>query len=261
MQSACGGLSTTSGRDDAVHFREIAAKEYADLFARSGMAQPGDDPQTVAKQIDRSDVERALVAALDDWAVCEPAATRREWVLQVAQLASGSGTPWEKLFRDSQHWSDRERLLRLAEPVATAGPTVTQFCALGDRLAAAGLDASAFRYRVQQEHVDSFLANLMLADMLCATEPAEAVRYYQAVLAIRPRSATAHNNLAVALAKLGRSAEALRELKAAQTLDRTSPRFAATSRALSGQSRDLQRNFAASLAVAVNSAIACGSVR
>jgi Flp pilus assembly protein TadD len=75
---------------------------------------------------------------------------------------------------------------------------------------------------VQQEHVDSFLANLMLADTLCATDPAEAVRYYQAALAIRPRSATAHNNLAVALEKLGRSQEALRELQAALALDNAS---------------------------------------
>src|SRR5690606_14761831 len=88
-----------------------------------------------------------------------------------------------------------------------------------DRLESAGLDATAFRRRVEEQHVDNFLANLALADDLRTSEPAEAIRYYQAALAIRPQSATAHNNLAVALARLGRSEEAIAQFKLAVKFD------------------------------------------
>ena len=45
------------------------------------------------------------------------------------------------------------------------------------------------------------------------------MRYYQAALAIRPQSATAHNNLGVTLAALGRSDEAIAEYEQALRLD------------------------------------------
>jgi serine/threonine-protein kinase len=90
---------------------------------------------------------------------------------------------------------------------------------LGDRLALAGLDAKEFSNRVQAEHPDSFLANLALANVLRTTAPAESMRYYQAALAIRPQSSTAHNKLGVTLGALGRFDEAIAEYEQALRLD------------------------------------------
>src|SRR5690606_10232636 len=67
------------------------------------------------------------------------------------------------------------------------------------------------------------LANLALADHLRATEPVEAVRYYQAALAIRPKSSTVHNNLAVTLTSLGRTQEALSHYAQALALNPDPP--------------------------------------
>lgn len=75
---------------------------------------------------------------------------------------------------------------------------------------------------MQQQQVDHFLANLALADALGDNDPAEAIRYYQAALAIQPQAATAHNNLAVALIKVGRSAEAIAEFEQSVGLDANS---------------------------------------
>jgi Flp pilus assembly protein TadD len=99
--------------------------------------------------------------------------------------------------------------------------------ALADRLTLAGCDATSFRGQVQQQHVGSFLANLSLADALRKREPAESIRYYQAALAIRPLSPTAHNNLAVALDEMGRSDEAMTHLREAVALapDSAAPHY------------------------------------
>ncbi len=204
-----------------------AAKEYEALFVRTGIGRMSDAPVAIAKRIEASDIETPLVAALDDWAVCEADATRRNWVLDVARLADPGAPAWVRQCRDPATWNDREVLTRLAATAAATKPAVLQLRALGDRLAAAGLDATAFRMQVQQQHVDSFLANLTLADALRPTDQAEAIRYYQAALAIRPGSATAHNNLAVALASLSRTDEARAHLKQSAELDANSaaPQF------------------------------------
>lgn len=196
-----------------------AAKEYEALFAKTGIGTKATDPSSIARRIVASDIKDPLIAALDDWAACESDAVRRNWVLGLARRADARASDWEKCFRDSSKWNDREALARLAESRPTTRPSLQQLRALGDRLAAAGLDAMTFRSRIQLEHADSLLANLSLADALRPNGPAEAIRYYQAALAVRPQSATVHNNLAVALAKLGRSEEAIVHYEQSLKLD------------------------------------------
>lgn len=208
-----------STRDATWRPNDLAAKGYEDRFVSARIGKIGDDPATVARRIGASEIKQPLIAALDDWAVCESDEARRNWVLDVAGRAGTDAGEWERQCRDRSTWADRETLARLVDATAVAKPSVPQLRALGDRLAMADLDALSFRRRVQEEHVDNFLANLTLADVLSPTDPAEAVRYYQAALAIRPQSATAHNNLAVALAHLNRSAEAMAEYDRSIKLD------------------------------------------
>lgn len=194
-----------------------AAAAYEALFKTGGYGGTNHSPAAVMRRLLESDIKLPLIAALDDWAVCEPDAMRRNWVLELARLASPDASDWEKLSRDPTAWANRERLAQLAASALTAGPSAEQLRALGGRLSVVGLDPTDLLVHMQQQHVDSFLANLALADHLRATDPGEAVRYYQAALAIRPRSATVHNNLAVALMNLGRPSEAL--LHYGQALD------------------------------------------
>jgi Flp pilus assembly protein TadD len=77
---------------------------------------------------------------------------------------------------------------------------------------------------VQQEHADDFIANMSLADALRSRDASESIRYYQAALAIRPRAIPACNNLAVALAGLGRTEEAEIHFRDALEVDPRSAR-------------------------------------
>jgi len=200
-----------------------AAAAYEDVFALAGYGGIDRSPAAVLKRIQDSDIELPIVDALDDWAVCEADAMRRNWVLETARLASPQASKWEIASRDPAQWTNRDYLKQLAATAFADKPSVVQLRALGDRIASAGLDPTDLLVRMQLEHVDSFLANLALADHLRATEPVEAVRYYQAALAIRPKSSTVHNNLAVTLTSLGRTQEALSHYEQALALNPDSP--------------------------------------
>ncbi len=205
--------------DPAWRPKAQAATEYEALFASSGMGKMTEDPATVARRIGASEIKQILIAALDDWAVCESEEARRRWVLDVALQGGAPGQDWENRCRNPATWTDRTQLVELGNLAPKVKASVQQLRALGDRLAAANLDATAFRLRVQQDHLNHFLANLSLADELNSRSPAEAIRYYQAAIAIRPRSATAHHNLGVALTRLGRSEEAIQSFNQALKRD------------------------------------------
>ncbi|HVU87318.1 MAG TPA: protein kinase [Pirellulales bacterium] len=196
-----------------------AAAEYEALLASAGIGKAAADSATVAARIKASDVRAALVAAVDDWSVCESDARSRDWLLAVAQAASADQCDWQKQYHDPVKWSDPDHLAHLAETAPLATVSVLQLRALCHRLAVAKLDVKSFRARVQQAHVNSLLANLALADALRKNDPLESLRYYQAALAIRPDSSTAHNNLAVALVALGRREEAIAEYQRSLEFD------------------------------------------
>lgn len=199
----------TAGRDDAQVLRRKAAAEYAALFAQSGLRDSSDDLKTVVKRIESSDIKGTLVAALDDWAVCEPDASRRTSLLEITRTADPAPYGWSDQVRDPATWNEPEVLSHLASTAASQQVSVYLLRALGDRLADAGLDSIGFYRKVQREHTASFLANFALANALRKQDPEEAVRFYQAALAIRPYSLSTGNNLAVVLSDLGRTDEAL----------------------------------------------------
>jgi serine/threonine-protein kinase len=203
-------------------FNAEAARAYASIFDRSRIATPTEQPGVVAPRIRNSDISESLVASLDDWAFCEPDRATRDWLLEVARQADPDPAGWRDKARYPNTWNDREALAQLAATAAPAKQSMQLLRVLADRLASAGLDATAFCQRLQLEHPDNFLANLSLANALRTDAPAESMRFYQAALAIRPGSATAHNNLGVALTALGRSDEALTLYEQALQLDQIS---------------------------------------
>lgn len=197
------------GMTDSRDAMDAAVKRYAASFTQGGLGDASDDPEIVAKRIQDSDVRGALVNALDDWAVCESNETRRKWLLDVARRAEPNPSRWFDQVRDPATWRDPTVLAQLAKTASQVNASVQLLRTLGDRLTIAGRDSIAFRKEVQQEHTDNFLANLTLADALRGSDPTESIRYYQAALAIRPQAAPARNNLALALAALGKNDEAI----------------------------------------------------
>jgi serine/threonine-protein kinase len=172
-----------------------AERRFAAAFAEAGLGQEGNDTETVAARVRASAVRGALVAALDDWAVCATDQGRPAWMLRVARRADPDPKGWRDRVRDPSAWGDPAALAELAWTAEVAEQSVPLLLALARRLQATGGDAPGFLRRVQREHPDDFWANLTLGNALKYRGAGEAISYYRVALAIRPGSAVAYYNL------------------------------------------------------------------
>src|SRR5262249_13264186 len=75
-------------------YKTKAGGGYAKAFADSGVAEVHDPPDVVAARVRGSAVRVALMAALDDWAVCATEKGRRDWLLAVAKTADPDPHGW-----------------------------------------------------------------------------------------------------------------------------------------------------------------------
>lgn len=212
-----------NGAENDRDARADAAAAYSRLFERAGFGGAGTAAEATGKRIRNSEIRELLVASLDDWTVCESDEGRQRWLLEVISEADVEPSKWSQSIRNPLHWNRGDVLGELAESACQAKPPVQLLRVLGDRMQAAGLDVTAFFTRVQEAYPDHFLANLSLANSLRSTNATESMRYYQAAMAVRPKSATAHNNLGVALSFLGRSQEAISHYEQALAIDLKSP--------------------------------------
>jgi serine/threonine-protein kinase len=200
--------AVVDGRFDFRANHTRADREYEAAFREAGFGEVHDDPDVVAARVAASNIREALLGALDDWAVCAAADQRRQsWILEVARRADGDPTGSRDRLRAS--WNDPAALGKTAATALAAKASVQLLVALGERLQAVGADAIPFSKQVQEEHPGDFWANVMLGHALQAKNPGEAIRYFQAALAVRPGAALAHYNLGIALGKAGRLEDAI----------------------------------------------------
>jgi serine/threonine protein kinase/Flp pilus assembly protein TadD len=187
---------------------EISARSYERAFRDAELGTFGEEPSTAAARVKASNVSQALIAALDDWSACETDPPQQEWVLAVTRLADRDTTGLRA--RDPKTWKDKNALAELVRTATISDLSVPLLVVTGQRLQRAGGEASPFLKRVQQAYPDDFWANIALGDALSDEKKyADATRYFQAAIAIRPQSAVAFNNLGLALAEIGRNEESL----------------------------------------------------
>jgi serine/threonine-protein kinase len=196
-----------------------ADRDYGEALEVAGLVDLTSVPQDAAARVETSNIRRALVAALDDWAICTTDPKRR-WLLEVARRADPDPQGWRDRVRDPDAWADPVVLGELARTASVQKQTVQLLVALGERLQDAGADAVPFLTRVHQRYPGYFWANLVLGDALLRKKHyVEATRYYQAALALRPGVAVVYNQLGVALAVTGRLDEAIDHFHEALRID------------------------------------------
>jgi serine/threonine-protein kinase len=233
----------TSG--NLVFYRTKADRDYTKAFGDSGLAKVADPPDSVAARIQASTVRVALLAALDDWAICAIDKDRRDWLLAVARKADPDPHGWRDRIRDPASWEDLAALAELARTIPAGEQPVPLLLALAERLGAAGSDARAFLKRVQAGHPADFWVNVILGDALLAAAPVEAGGYYRAALARRPDAAVAYTALGDALRAQNLRAEAIEYYRRAVEID---PQYARGHTNLGNVLNDLGR---------IHEAIAC----
>ncbi|HUO07013.1 MAG TPA: protein kinase [Phycisphaerae bacterium] len=203
------------------HFRrQQSDKDYEAVFQAAGFSPFTLAPQSVAYQINHSAGRGELIAALDDWALCaaqdEP---RRVWLMSTARLADPH--PWRDRVRDPSKFWEKSHIEDLAKTAPVQDTSLQILVGIGERLHFDGNDAVAasFLSRVQKAHPNDFYVNFWLSHILCDGQPAEAVRYAQAAIALRPDAACAYNILGVSLLQNNEYDEALPYFRRASQLD------------------------------------------
>jgi serine/threonine-protein kinase len=201
------------------HFDYAAAeREYALAFRQAGLAPLRLDVLTAVGRVRASAVREQLVAALDDWAHLTRDRRRRAWLLAVARRADPD--PWRDRLRNPAVWQDRAALKRLARRARVMGLSPRWLPVLRNILMEHQGDAMRLLTAAQQQSPQDFWVNFTLANALYnAKQPAEAIAYYRAALALRPNASVVHYNLGNALKETGRHDEALACLRKANYLD------------------------------------------
>jgi eukaryotic-like serine/threonine-protein kinase len=204
------------------------AERYEEAFRSAGLGQVHDDPEVVAERVRTSDIRNVLVAALDHWSSCTAAAAegprRRAWVLDVARRADPDPTGWRDRARDPDLWADQAALAEVIRSAPVAEQSVPLLLTLSFQLKPDNTERLLFLKRIQLAHPDDFWANIAMGEMLEGREnnPAEAIRYYQAAVSLRPRTAFGYLKLGMALSSAGRLEEAAGQLRQAVAIDPTS---------------------------------------
>ncbi len=171
---------------------EDSSHQYSIAFRDWQLGKVGDSPEEVSTRVKNSTVSVALIAALDDWAVCADATTR-SWILDISKRADPDS--WRDRVRDQEKWADIAHLQELAASATFDKQPVALLVAMGTRWRRLGGDPKEYLQRVHRIYPNDFWLNFELAHLHAAAEPASALGHNLAALALRPNAASVHFNL------------------------------------------------------------------
>ena len=194
------------------------AEAYAQAFERAGLDVRSDE-ETLAARIRGSDLRPQLVMALDHWAYVADALEDRTSMARLLDLArrADPDPQWGDRFREPALWGDRDRLRRLAAEAQQRfvgeafenGPSTPLVTLLAKKLGQQDKQAEPLLRAAQWRHPEDFWLNFALGEALREREPAEAVGFYRAALAMRPTVAAVYSEVGMARLRQGLLDEAI----------------------------------------------------
>lgn len=210
---------------EAVTDKDAVDRDYKAAFLGAGLIVDIDNQAGAAALIRESEITKALVSALDDWAVATQDERRRTWCLEVARLAAPDPTGWRARLLDPEVWANPPALASTlrAAPIDQLPPLL--LVAVSERLQDLGDADNAidFLKRVDLKRPGDFGVNVRLGQALIGKQrPDEAAGYYRTAFAVRPGPVVC-NNLGYALKAAGRLDEAISAYEQAIRLD---PKYA-----------------------------------
>jgi tetratricopeptide (TPR) repeat protein len=196
---------------------DVAFRQFDRAFREYGLPVLDLEPQDAAQRIARSGISGHLVAALSSWANTTPDRETRAKLSMVARLADTDSVRQQILEAGDQR--DAAAVLKLAKQTKVLEAPPTTLVLLANNLARTDPGAAVdLLRRAQERHPDDFWINYQLAYYFKTLEPPQAeqaVRFYQAALALRPLSTNLHVNLGNALRLQRKYSEAEAEYRRA----------------------------------------------
>jgi serine/threonine-protein kinase len=200
---------------------ETLDRAFRSLFDESGvLSGQRDSSEVVASRVLASPIKDALIDAIDLWAAATSDEQLQALLMEVVNKADASTT--RKQLAD-ESFADQRTLDTLVRSLDVTDHRPIMFIAFAWRVEKSGLNVVPLLTTVQRQYPTDVWINIMLGDALCNSNPTEAIRYYQAAIAMRPEASVIHNNLGNALQKAGRFEEARRAFEFALTRDVDDP--------------------------------------
>ncbi len=198
-------------------------RDYAAVLRDDGAPLDATDPEEMAAWVRASAIREQLIQALDSWAYLKRDAKidGAERLGEAAQRADGND--WRRRLRDLSARGDRAALEQLAGQNDVLEQPPPALADLGRSLSQVGATVVAVETlrKAQQRHPGDLGINTLLASVLSSTDSPDedAIGFYRAALAIRPRNPVLHNGLGNVLDERGKPDEAAAEYRCAIDLD------------------------------------------
>lgn len=198
--------------------KSLLSERYMTLFRNAGIFQASNESaDVIAARICASPLQNLLLDAIDMWSVVVTDEQLKELLCEVGERVDPlpQRRQLNRLQRPSQKAIDE-----LVASIDATRQRPMMYVAFARKLRESGMNVVPLLTAVQVAHQNDFWVNFSLADALCEGNPAEAIRYYQVAVALRPNASVVRNNFANSLAKSLRLKEAKREYSTALALDR-----------------------------------------
>jgi serine/threonine-protein kinase len=191
------------------------ATTYQQLLGRAGI-NLGAEPATNVAVINRSEIRPQLLAAVVDWAFVMYQLKDRATAVQLLDLARAADPEplWRDKLRDARFWEDMPRLRELSDTAFTISPPPSEqdLALLGFLLRrySGGHRNTDLLDRACRLHPGSFWLNSEMGDALFLDDRShEALGYFRAARALRPRNASVYYKISRVLLQTGRTEEGL----------------------------------------------------
>jgi eukaryotic-like serine/threonine-protein kinase len=193
------------------------APQYAKTFAGHGLNVTSESLDSLADLIRSSPIREDLLAALDDWAVCETDESLQTRLWQLSMRLRPEDT-WRAAFADPAIWRDRQKLDRQAAELPV--DQVSSQVLIGLCVLLPELEGSLLEKGLQHRPTDFWLL-IHFADGLRRKHAGEeAIAFYRAALILRPGSVAARTRLGMLQGAAGKEVkEAIAALNRAIELD------------------------------------------
>gem|GEM_PF-516766 len=198
----------------------VSERQYAEAFARYGIEPEATaDLGALAASIRVSPIASSLVIGLGEWWAKGMRLRRPSERLQTL-VEAADPDPWRARLRKARKLEEYRELARTAN---VESMPLESLVLLTDRLGETGNPGAAadLARRIQARHPGDFYANFGAGYWSYQSKPrrlADALRYYGAARALRPRSGAVRNNFATAFQDLGEVERAIPELREALRL-------------------------------------------
>jgi serine/threonine-protein kinase len=197
-----------------------AAPAYAAAFRGHGLDVLAGEEAALVRRIQASPVKDQLLAALEDWAGVAAKYQTRARLLGLA--AKADPDTQRNRFRNPEAWQDRHQLTQLARQANAEKLSPALLGIVGGRLEQLGGPGVELLERGQERFPGDFWLNFDLANALGSRRRGrwdDAVGFYRAALAVRPRTAAVYNNLGSTLVDKKNLKGAIAAFRQAITLD------------------------------------------